>query len=820
MENVKQINILKLNDKQLVHISKTNLLALDLEEMRCVQKYFRSLKRNPTDIELETVAQTWSEHCKHKTLTGIIEYKEVSGKKTCKTKVYNNLLKETVFRITKELNKKWCISVFQDNAGIIEFDSKYGVAFKVETHNHPSAIEPYGGSATGIGGVIRDILGVGKGAKPILNTDVFCFGPLDYPYERLLKGVFHPKRIFKGVVSGVRDYGNRMGIPTANGAVWFDKGFVYNPLVYCGTVGMIPKNKSFKKVSPGEVIISVGGRTGRDGIHGATFSSLALDKDTPLSPVQIGNPIIEKKVTDTILQARDMELYSALTDCGAGGFSSAIGELASECGCRVYIDKAPLKYAGLLPWEIWVSEAQERMVLSVPKENVDAILKLFADENVEATVMGEFTSNGKMEIFYSDELICELGMEFLHKGLPKKKMQAIWNLNNNPEAKIIAQKQNKRTVREEVISVLSSLNVCSKEWVIRQYDHEVQGQTVLKPLQGDETAGPDGPGDACVVWPVTSCINVEKNNKEYKGIAVACGLNPDYGKIDPYWMAASSIDETLRNITCVGGDITRTALLDNFCWGDPKKPDQLAGVVRASQACYDMAKVYETPFISGKDSLNNDYVDEDGKMHSIPGTLLISGIAIVNDIRNVVSMYLKKPGNLIYILGDTKNELGGSQYNKVYEIDSGSVPVVNPFVSKKLMLALNKAMDKGYISACHDCSDGGLVTALAEMSFAGGLGLDIELADAPVNFDKTKFNETELDKVTLFSESNSRFIVEISPACKNKFELIIKDNIFACIGKVRKDNKLVIAGSGKKTVFNEDIEVLKDAWKNSLAKKL
>jgi len=425
---VKTIDIINTDDSTLIKISRDNLLALNLDEMKTIQDYYKKQGRNPTDIELETIAQTWSEHCKHKTLTGTINLRcnihtgqSVTG---YTEKAYNNLLKETIFRVTKELDKKWCISVFEDNAGIIDFDKDWAVAFKVETHNHPSALEPYGGAGTGIGGVIRDILGVGLGGKPILNTDVFCFGSPDTPYEKLPAGVLHPKRIFKGVVSGVRDYGNRMGIPTANGTIIFDEGYTYNPLVYCGTVGIMKKNKCFKKVNLGDYILAVGGRTGRDGIHGATFSSLALDKDTPLSPVQIGNPIMEKKVTDTVLQACERNLYTALTDCGAGGFSSAVGELGKNCGVKVYLERVPLKYEGLLPWEIWVSEAQERMVLAVPKDKLEEILKVFHDENVETTVLGEFTDTGRLEVFYKDEKICDLDMQFLHEGLPKRTMIA------------------------------------------------------------------------------------------------------------------------------------------------------------------------------------------------------------------------------------------------------------------------------------------------------------------------------------------------------------------------------------------------------------
>ena len=426
----KTIEILNLTDKQLVELSKKNVLSLSLEEMKVVQNYFKKLKRNPTDVELESVAQTWSEHCKHKTLTGIIEYTEEKGGKKKKT-VYNNLLKETIFKATVELNKKWCLSVFKDNAGIIEFDSKNGVAYKVETHNHPSALEPYGGAATGIGGVVRDILGVGLGARPLANSDVFCFGDPDMKASKVPEGMHHPKRIAKGVVAGVRDYGNRMGIPTVNGSVHFDDGYMANPLVYCGTMGIIPKNRIEKKVKPGDLVLVIGGRTGRDGIHGATFSSVQLDQESDVNAVQIGNPIIEKKLLDTLLEARDLGLYRAVTDCGAGGFSSAIGELGEKTGVKVQLEKAPLKYDGLAPWEIWISEAQERMVLAVPPQNKKKILDIFKRENVEAVFIGEFTNDKKLILTYNGDLVAEMDMDFLHHGVPKPTRPATYKVKQD-----------------------------------------------------------------------------------------------------------------------------------------------------------------------------------------------------------------------------------------------------------------------------------------------------------------------------------------------------------------------------------------------------
>ena len=431
MKDVKHIPIRDVDDQELTRISREGILSLNLDEMKAIQAYFVRQGREPTDIEIETIAQTWSEHCVHKTFKSRIEYTENEGP----IEVIDGLFNSFIRRATAEIDKDWCVSVFVDNAGIIEFDDQYNITFKVETHNHPSAIEPYGGAGTGIGGVIRDTLGTGLGAKPILNTDVFCFGPPDLPFDQLPTGSLHPRRIFKGVVAGVRDYGNRMGIPTANGAILFDVRFTGNPLVFCGNVGLIPKNRCEKSVLPGDLILAVGGRTGRDGIHGATFSSLELDdaSENLGSMVQIGNPIMEKKIVDVLMEARDRHLFRSITDCGAGGFSSAVGEMGSDTGAEVHLEKALLKYEGLAPWEIWLSEAQERMVLALPPENLQEMMALCQAESVEATALGEFTDSGALRVRYDGELVAELDMRFLHGGLPIPTKKAIWNAPRHPE---------------------------------------------------------------------------------------------------------------------------------------------------------------------------------------------------------------------------------------------------------------------------------------------------------------------------------------------------------------------------------------------------
>ncbi len=781
------VPILNASEEELLRISRERDLFLNDAEMLAIQQHFRRLNREPTDVELEMLAQTWSEHCSHKTLTGLVEFEG---------KVIDNPLKQTIFKVTRELNKPWCLSVFKDNAGVIEFDDEYAVCFKVETHNHPSAMEPYGGANTGIGGVIRDPLGTGLGAKPIINTDVFCFGPVTMKHEDLPKGVLHPKRVMQGVVAGVRDYGNRMGIPTSNGAVFFDERYLGNPLVFCGNVGLIPKDKIEKTVVPGDFIVVVGGRTGRDGIHGATASSGELHPEsgeTWSGAVQIGNPIVEKKLVDTLMQARDRGLYRAITDCGAGGLSSAVGELAKSCGAEVELDKVPLKYHGLTYMEIWISEAQERMVIFVPPEKLEEALALFASEDVEATVIGRTAGDGRIRLFYRNTVVGELEMSFLHEGLPRLVRKAEWRPQTLPEPALDAPSD----LGDVLHKILAAPNVCSKEWVIRQYDHEVQAGSVLKPLVGAEN---DGPSDASITRPRLD---------SYRAVILANGLNPKYGLIDPYWMAASAIDEALRNVIAVGGRLERTALLDNFCWGNTDKPDRLGSLLRAAQACYDIAKVFETPFISGKDSLNNEYQTEDGTSIAVPPTLLISAVSVMEDARRAVSMDLKQPGNLLYAVGVTRPELGGSHYYDVCGFEGGSVPKVDAPAAKRLFTALSDAMAAGLVRSCHDCSEGGIGVAAAEMAFAGSWGAELDLRKVPAE-------GADRDDVLLFSESNSRFLVEIEPQKQAAFEKATAGLPVACIGAVTERPYLRVIGLGGGPVVDEPIERLKESWQATL----
>ena len=773
-------------DGELQRISRERGLALSLEEMRAIRDYFARLGRDPTDVELETLAQTWSEHCKHKTLTGDVRFRG---------EVIRNLLRSTIVRATQELARPWCISVFRDNAGIIAFDERHHLCFKVETHNHPSAIEPYGGANTGLGGVIRDILGCGLGAQPVASTDVFCVG---LPEARETPpGTIPPRRLLQGVVAGVRDYGNRMGIPTVNGAVFFDERYTGNPLVYCGTVGLMPREAAFKAAREGDLVVVVGGRTGRDGIHGATFSSLELHEESETvsgGAVQIGNAIVEKRVLDTVLQARDRGLYHALTDCGAGGLSSAVGEMGEELGAEVDLEKVPLKYEGLSYTEIWISEAQERMVLAVPPEKEAELLEVFRAEDVEATVIGRFTGDRKLRLRYEGHPVAELDMDFLHYGLPRVEREATYTPPELREPDL----PEKENYGEDLRKILSSWNVCSKEWIVRQYDHEVQGGSVVKPLTG---VANDGPSDAAVLRPVL---------EHYRGFALGCGMNPRYSDLSPYDMAANAIDEAIRNVVAVGGDPDRTALLDNFCWGRPDDPENLGALVLAARACYDVARAYGTPFISGKDSLNNEF-RASGKRIVIPHSLLISAISLVEDVRKCVTMDLKEPGNRVALVGVTRDELGGSHYYLIHGHRGANVPRVDPGTGRRVFGAVARAIREGVVRACHDLSEGGLAAAAAEMAFAGGRGLRIRgLEDLPASPDARR--EDRL----LFSESPSRFLIEFPPGQRERLKALLGDVPWAEVGEVTAEGRLVVEGKGGRRILDEALADLKECWQRPL----
>ncbi len=802
----------ELDDARLETLSREGQLYLTRVEMQTIQQHFRDLDRDPTDVELETIAQTWSEHCSHKTLAGRIAYEDDQGKRH-----FENMLKETIFAATVAIRKElgsddWCVSVFEDNAGVITFDDEYHLVFKVETHNHPSALEPYGGANTGIGGVIRDPLGTGLGAKPVCNTNVFCFASPDTDPQSLPPGVLHPRRVIRGVVAGVRDYGNRMGIPTVNGAIYFDDRYLGNPLVYCGNVGLLPVDKVKKEPQPGDHIVAIGGRTGRDGIHGATFSSAELTSQSESlsgGAVQIGNAITEKMVSDVLLKARDLGLYHAVTDCGAGGFSSAVGEMGESLGAEVALDAAPLKYEGLTYTEIWISEAQERMILAVPPENWETFRDLCASEGVEAVILGTFVDSGRLKLTYHGNVVADLAMDFLHNGRPPVVRDAVYHpptVNAVPREKLQAPNGD---WTKTVCDILGSLNVASKEWVIRQYDHEVQGGSVIKPLVGIAN---DGPGDAAVVRPRLD---------SYRGLVVSCGMNPHYGDGDTYHMAASAIDEAIRNAVAVGADPAKIAILDNFCWGHTDRPETLGSLVRASLACHDIAIAMQTPFISGKDSLNNEFSftnnQNEKQTIAIPPTLLISALGQVADVRKCVTMDLKSAGNRIVLIGATHNELGGSHFGIVQKAPGGNVPVVRPKTARNIFTAVHAAMESGCVRACHDLSEGGLAVAAAEMAFAGGLGIQINLNQVP----HTMQGMTHPDTRLLFSESNSRFLCEIANESFDAFVGLMAQGThaevpYAEIGIVTNSGQVEMIGCDGQKQVDADIQRLKHAWKAPL----
>jgi phosphoribosylformylglycinamidine synthase II len=827
-----------LDDQALMALSRTGQLYLQLAEMQTIQAHFAAQRRPPTDIELETIAQTWSEHCSHKTLAGRIDYRDERG-----ARHFENMLKETIFAATEQIRQRrgeddWCVSVFEDNAGIVRFDARHNLVFKVETHNHPSALEPYGGANTGIGGVLRDTMGTGLGAKPIASTDVFCFAPPDTPLTELPPGVLHPRRVMKGVVAGVRDYGNRMGIPTVNGAVYFDPRYLGNPLVFCGSVGVIPQEKSHKEPHAGDWIVAIGGRTGRDGIHGATFSSAELtsqSEELSGGAVQIGNAITEKMVLDVLLAARDRDLYTAVTDCGAGGFSSAVGEMGEKIGAEVWLERAPLKYEGLNYTEIWISEAQERMVVSVPPDRWEPLAELCVAEGVEATIIGQFVPTGRLLLKYNDQVVGDLSMEFLHNGRPPVIREASYQ--PAPQVPLTVPSPT-LDLNATLLAILASLNVASKEWVVRQYDHEVQGGSVVKPLVG--VAG-DGPGDAAVVRPILD---------SYRGVVISCGMNPYYGDIDTYHMAASAIDEAIRNCVAVGADPDRISLLDNFCWGDCERPETLGSLVRAALACYDLAVALGTPFISGKDSLNNEfsYQDSTGRQTvAIPSTLLISAMGQMDDARQAITMDLKEPGNILYQVGVTRSELGGSHFAQVHGCRGGHVPQVDPHAAGRIFKAVHEAICAATIRACHDLSEGGLAVAVAEMAFAGGLGAQLALgqipradviadgnrpaADAEPAAGSPQPSAAELPRavVSLLSESNSRFVCEVKPSAAARFEQLMSTVPHARIGQVVDvprfqvmdttewhDNRDGPEGQTTALLIDLPLEQLKEAWQAPL----
>ena len=771
-----------LDDAALERLSRDRCLALSVRELHAARDHFAALGRDPFEIELETIAQTWSEHCCHKTLTSAVDHAGPAGAGR-----FDNLLKETVFAATRSIRetlgpRDWCVSVFKDNSGVVRFDGDHDICVKVETHNHPSAIEPYGGAATGLGGVIRDVLGTGLGAKPIANLDVFCVAPSDTPPEAIPPGVIHPRRLLAGVAAGVRDYGNRMGIPTIAGAVAFHPGYIGNPLVFCGTVGIMPRGHADAAVEPGDLVVVAGGRTGRDGIHGATFSSIELTSDSETESggaVQIGHAINEKMLTDFVLEASRQRLFHAITDCGAGGLSSAVGEMGATLGADVDLDRVPLKYDGLSATEAWISEAQERMVLAVAPADWPALARIAADEGVEATPIGTFTGTGRLVLKWAGQVAGELDCHFLHEGRPRQRLAS----RHAAEPAQPPSWSGDASIAAALLDVLALPDVASKEWIVRQYDHEVQGCSVLKPLLGPGA----GPADGTVIRGVLG---------RDRGIVLGVGLRHHLGRLDPYRMAAGGIVEAIANVVAAGADPDRIALLDNFCWGDTRRPESLGTLVEACLACRDLAVAFGAPFVSGKDSLNNvfTYADATGAAReiSIPPTLLVTALGQLDDVRRAVSPDLKAAGNRLAIVGMTRADLAGSQLALTGRVAGGDVPAVDVAACRAAIHAVAAARRAGLLQSCHDVSDGGLLAAVAEMAIAGRLAARIALADVPAAAAAIGH-----DLTIAFAETPGRFVCEVRPEQAAEFARCLGGVPWAWIGEVVGGDELeIVAGGG------------------------
>lgn len=801
--------------EKVLEISKKRLLALSLEECEIIHGWFNNsttrefrksvgLPSDPTDVELEVIAQTWSEHCKHKIFNADVEYTDEHGKTETIHSLYKTYIKGSTQKIREQMGERdFCLSVFVDNAGVIRFNKDWSLVFKVETHNSPSALDPYGGALTGIVGVNRDPFGTGMGAKLLFNTDVFCFGPPNFD-RPLPEKLMPPLQIFEGVRLGVEHGGNHSGIPTVNGAIVFDDSYVGKPLVFCGTGGIMPSKYQDrpaheKNLNVGDLIVMCGGRIGMDGIHGATFSSLVLDEDSPVSAVQIGDPIIQKRMFDFLWVAREEGLYTSITDNGAGGLSSSVGEMAtSSGGCRIHLNGAPLKYAGLEPWEIFISEAQERMTLAVPPDKIGRFLELSESMQVESTVLGEFTDSGRLIAFYKAKPVAALEMDFLHEGIPPMRLKAKWEPPQVQEPDFPLP----NSLGELLHRLLSRWNVCSKEPVIRQYDHEVQGGSVIKPLVGEQN---DGPADAAVLRPLLDSI---------EGIAVGNGICPKYSPLDTYHMMACAIDEAIRNVIAVGGSLDHLAGLDNFCWCDPVEsehnPDgqyKMAQLVRANKALYEYTTGFGVPCISGKDSMKNDAI-LDGRKISILPTVLFSAIGKINDVRKCVTMDVKSPGDLVYLIGDTFDECGGSEYYAEMQCLGANVPKVDLTKAKLRYEKITTAIQQGLIRSNHDCSDGGMAVAFAEIAFAGGYGLELDLTDISTQ------SQIRSDKL-LFSETPSRFVLTIKKEDQAAFEKILAGDTYHWIGKVVEQPNLTIK-IGDEEIIHEALDKLKESWKNPL----
>lgn len=763
--------------------SRRGPLALGLDYMKTIQKYFAKLERSPTDLELESIAQTWSEHCKHTIFADPID--EIAGG------LYKAHIKASTNEIRKAKgDKDFCVSVFTDNSGAIEFDDDYLITHKVETHNSPSALDPFGGAITGIVGVNRDAIACGMGAKPIANIYGFCFADPDdtellYRDKDLTQPMLSPKRIMDGVIDGVRVGGNCSGIPTVHGFTYFNDRYKGKPLVFVGTIGLLPKTIKgkpawTKQAKPGDYIVVLGGRVGLDGIHGATFSSVEMDAESPASAVQIGDPITQKKFSDAIIkEARDRELYNSITDNGAGGISCSVAEMARESGgCFVELDKVPLKYPGMQPWQIWISESQERMTLAIPPEKWEEFNSLMLARDVEATVIGKFTDSGRCIVQYGEQIAMDIELEFLHNGLPKRQLRT-----NKPSAEYFKQFQGssnlqiKNDLSQALLNKLQELNHSSTEFISQRYDHEVQASSVIKPLQGKGRVN----GDIAVIRPRLD---------SRKAAILSYGLFPEYSEPKPgeeynkeaYNMSANSIDQAIRLAVAAGADPERIAILDNFCWCSSEEPERLFQLKEATQACYDFAKAYGTPFISGKDSMFNDFKGYDAKANPVKisalPTLLISALSVIDDYRKVLSMDFKFAGDLIYLLGS---------YSSSVEAEKNKI----------LYSKLAKTIDQGLVASSISVSRGGLGIALARKAISAKLGFEVEI-----------------DTSKLFTESSGLILVSVNPDLQKQFESILGDSEYKLIGNVSDKQEIIIKDTRGIASVQVDINKAIEAYRS------
>jgi len=716
-----RVGIRAMDDEALAALSAAGLY-LDLDELHAIRDYFDELERDPTDLELEALAQTWSEHCSHKTFKSEVV---VDGNRK---RPFMARLKDTL-RGHDDL----VVSAFADNSGVMRFYDGWAIAGKVETHNSPSAIEPYGGAMTGSGGVFRDILGTGLGAAVIASTDIFCFAPPDLAAADVPPGALPPDYLLRRVVAGVRDYGNRMGVPTINGSVHFHPDFRAKPTIIVGAYGLLPEAAALKGTpEPGDRIVVLGGRTGRDGIHGATFSSAAMTADTievNATAVQIGNAVEEKRLLDAVVACREAGLVRAITDCGAGGFSSAIGEMAEPLGAEVDLERAPLKYPGLAPWEIYLSESQERMVLAVAPADLQAVEAICRTYSVEAADLGAFVATGTLVVRHEGAVVAELDLRFLHGGRPSRTLEARWRPGPT-DPRTPDPPADETAWQAACRHVLAHPTVASKEPIVRQYDHTVQGASALPPFGGP---GGDAPGDAAVLAPLLG--------RPY-GVVIAHGLHPALNTFDPYWGGLWAAAEAMANLVAVGGNPREACLVDNFIWPFPDAA-ALGGLDRAVDACVDASRALGRPFVSGKDSLSSTYRYPDGRTLEIPPVLCISAFGRIDDVSRTVSSDLARAGSTLVLVGARDPAgMGGSIYYEVRGLRGERPPRIDLEALPRTLDAVHAAIRSGAVRSCHDVSEGGLLVAAAEMGFGGDLGLDLDLGALAERPDDALFNET------------------------------------------------------------------------------